>query len=129
MPSDFPQDADSEGHTAGFTRHCPSSHFPLSRLIRLSCAPGNFPGRMDGGVLASRISSFSAGLVRSYSSVVFVSACPSHSETFLMSPVAQWHSFSGGGLRYRFARLENGRASHFFLLGLQRSSGRRETRG
>ena len=41
----------------------------------------------------------------------------------------QWHSFSGGGLRYRFARLENGRASHFFLLGLQRLSGRRETRG
>ena len=44
-------------------------------------------------------------------------------------PRGQWHSFSGGGLRYRFARLENGRASHFFLLGLQRSSGRRETRG
>ena len=52
MPSDFPQDADKEGHPAGFTRHCPSSHFPLSRLIRLSCVPGNFPGRMDGGVLA-----------------------------------------------------------------------------
>ena len=45
------------------------------------------------------------------------------------APQGQWHSFSGGGLRYRFARLENGRASHFFLLGLQRSSGRRETRG
>ena len=41
----------------------------------------------------------------------------------------QWHSFSGGGLRYRFARLENRSASHFFLLGLQRSSGRRVTRG
>ena len=41
----------------------------------------------------------------------------------------QWHSLSGGGLRYRFARLENRSASHFFLLGLQRSSGLRVTRG
>ena len=88
MSSDFPQDADPEGHPVGFTRHYPSSHFPLSRLIRMPCAPGDFPGRMDGGVLASSISSFSAGLARRYSSVVFVSACPSRSETFLMSPVA-----------------------------------------
>ena len=46
-----------------------------------SWAPGNFPGWIDGGVLALRISSFSAGLARRYDSVVFVSAWPSHSET------------------------------------------------
>ena len=44
MSSDFPEDADPEGHPARFTRHYPGSHFPLSRRIRLSCAPGNFPG-------------------------------------------------------------------------------------
>ena len=40
--------------------------FPLRRLIRLFLAPGNFPGRIDGGVLALRIASFSAGLARRY---------------------------------------------------------------
>ena len=43
--------------------------------------------------------------------------------------INQWHSFSGGGLRYRLARWETRWASHFFLPGRQRSSGRRVTRG
>ena len=43
-------------------------------------------------------------------------------------PQRQWHSFSGGGLRYRLARLENRSASQSFWLDLQRLSGRRETR-
>ena len=88
MPSDYPQDAYAEAHPAGFIRHNPSSHFPLSRLIRLSWAPGNLPGRMHGGLLASRISSFSARLARRFSSVVFVSACPSNNDTLLMFLVA-----------------------------------------
>ena len=53
MPSDFPQDADTEGHPAGFTRHYPNSHFPLTRRSWLSCVPGNLPGRTyDGGAEA-----------------------------------------------------------------------------
>ena len=61
---------------------------PGRTLIRLSFTPGKFPDRMEGGALVSRIPSFSAGLARTYASVVLMSACPSHNETFRISSVA-----------------------------------------
>ena len=50
------------------------SHLPPSSAIKLSLTPGNDPGLMDGGVLVARIPSFSAGLARTYISVVLMSA-------------------------------------------------------
>ena len=73
--------ADSLGINSG-------SQFPPRTLIRLSFRPGKFPDRMEGGVLVSRIASFSAGLARTYVSVILMSACPSHNKTFRISSVA-----------------------------------------
>ena len=78
-PRRFP--VDSLGINTGF-------QFPPRTLIRLSFTPGKFPDRMEGGALVSRIPSFSAGLARTYASVVLMSACPSHNETFRISSVA-----------------------------------------
>ena len=50
---------------------------PPSTRIKLSLAPWKVPGWMDGGVVASRIPSFSAGLARRYASVLLMSAWPS----------------------------------------------------
>ena len=49
-------------------------HVPPRSSIKLSLTPRKVPGLMDGGVLLSRMSSFSAGLARTYISVVLRSA-------------------------------------------------------
>ena len=115
-------------------RGCPGDAAPDPR--------GPFPDRLEGAAGAmhcplrrGRV----AGPAKPSGSSPAAPGCPSGAVSagmfsaqagqILRPPGPQWHSFSGGGLRYRFARLENGRASHFFLLGLQRSSGLRETRG
>ena len=64
IPSEVPQQADSCGFSMDLLGINPDRHFPPRRLIRLSFAPGKAPGRIDGGALATRISSFSAGLAR-----------------------------------------------------------------
>ena len=64
IPSEVPQQADSCGFSTELLGINPDRHFPPRRLIRLSFAPGKAPGRIDGGALATRISSFSAGLAR-----------------------------------------------------------------
>ena len=64
IPSEVPQQADSCGFSTDLLGINPDRHFPPRGLIRLSFAPGKVPGRIDGGALATRISSFSAGLAR-----------------------------------------------------------------
>ena len=64
IPSEVPQQADSCGFSTDLLGINPDRHFPPRRLIRLSLAPGKAPGRIDGGALATRIPSFSAGLAR-----------------------------------------------------------------
>ena len=49
-------------------------HFAPSARNSSSFAPVKVPGRIDGGALAARIPSFSAGLARRYTSVVLISA-------------------------------------------------------
>ena len=74
IQSEVPQLADSHGLSADSLGINPDRHCPPRKLIRLSLAPGKSPGRMEGGALVSRISSFSAGLARRYASVLFRSA-------------------------------------------------------
>ena len=67
MPSDV-QEAAASSHMPQHSLDISfGPQFPLRRLIRLFLAPGNVPDRIDGGVLALRIASFSAGLARRYS--------------------------------------------------------------
>ena len=74
MPSEVQEPADLRGLRADLLGINSGRHFPPSKAMRLSCTPGKLPGRIDGGVLASRAFSFSAGLARRYTSVVLRSA-------------------------------------------------------
>lgn len=52
---------DSRSYSAGSSFW---PHVPFSSSIRLPFTPGKIPGRIDGGVVALRISSFSTGFAR-----------------------------------------------------------------
>ena len=74
MPSEGQEPADLRGLRADLLGIKSGRYLPRSKVIKLSCTPGKLPDRIDGGVLASRTSSFSAGLARRYTSVVLRSA-------------------------------------------------------
>ena len=61
MPSERRQPVSHRGFPAVSLGINPDGHLPPKTVIRLSRTPLNFPRRMEGGALASRICIFSAG--------------------------------------------------------------------
>ncbi len=74
MPSDERESAPHGSFSALRLGITSVDHLPPRSSIKLSLTPRKVPGLMDGGVLLSRMSSFSAGLARTYISVVLRSA-------------------------------------------------------
>ena len=74
MPSDVPETVWPRAFPAHSLGIKFDGYFPPSTSIRSSLTPEKVPGRIDGGALASRIFSFSAGVARRYISVVLRSA-------------------------------------------------------
>ena len=72
--SDVPATAFPWGFPAHRLQIIQDGQFPRSTSMSSSLTPVNFPGRTSGGLLASSISSFSAGVARRYISVVLRSA-------------------------------------------------------
>ena len=64
MPSEVREPADCQGFLADSLGINPRRHLPPRMVRRLSLASGKAPGRIEGGALSARISSFSTGLAR-----------------------------------------------------------------
>ena len=64
MPSEVREPADCQEFLADSLGINPRRHLPPRMVRRLSLASGKAPGRIEGGALSARISSFSTGLAR-----------------------------------------------------------------